>query len=455
MNYLVAGLVAILFAFFIASIKKVGGERLLLEEFAKRRGGKRLPGFAGSATHQPVVELPWNGHSIRVTNRGTGGQQSEYGTSIQLFTSFRPANEIQIAVVCKDWQTYPFSSLYKYSISEGSTLTDEYLIKSTNETSPLLSNILEAIAPSAIELAARGKYAILLKGTIVEVLKEGECTSIPALNELYEWVLPLFEAYLTVEENKRKELSAAASSTLIVAESALEPTIPKNAPKEVFVEKKRYALREEVLSWPYLSPFRSFLATVVMGTFMVFAISLLAVLLGQFGTVPFWFPFIFLALMLIAAGLHSKWRCFVEINLKSREVIYVVGNRESLLCAIDDINFIAVDGRRKEQAAGEWWWEYAVVIITWNGKVIPIVAPVMEELKETNNNARAIAAHLNLPLIEGKKRCMLKVEPDESEGRLSISFEEKQFEMYDAWPDVGSFSLSTPRDRHHQHRVIE
>ena len=455
MNYLVAGFIVTLFAFFVAAIKRVGSERVLLEEFAKGRGGKRLPGYSSSATHQPIVEIPWLGHAVRITNKGTGGQQSDYGTSVQLFTSFQPKSEIQVTMVSKSWDGFPNSSLKKHSLSELGELSDHYSVRSSEEMTPLLRSLLEAITPAAIELSKTGKFAILLKGTIVEVFKEGECLTEASLRDTYERALPVFQAYLNVEDNQTNPTTQIEELSEIIPVSTLEPTIPKHADTEITVDKKKIALTGEVVSWPYLSSFRSFLATVVMGSFMVFVVSLLSVLFGQFGTVPFYVPLIFLAITLIALGLHARWRCLIEMDLDAKQVTYAIGNNKRVLCSINDISFIAVDGRRKEQTAGEWWWEYAVVIVTKDGSITPIIAPVMEELAQANNNAKALAAFLDLPLIEGQKRSMLKVENDYGRGRLNISFEEKQFEMYDAWPDRGSFSLSTPRKEHHRHRVIE
>ena len=237
--------------------------------------------------------------------------------------------------------------------------------------------------------------------------------------------------------------------------TALEPTIPKHADKELTVDKKKYLLEGKVVSWPYLSPFRRTLATIVMGCFMVFMITLFSALLGEAGAVPFWLPIVFLALTLVSAGFHSHWNCLIKMDLNTREFIYAVGNNENSLCSLDDIEFIAVDGRRKEQAAGEWWWEYVVAIVTKDGLVLPVVAPEIEELAQANNNAKALAAFLDLPLIEGQKRSMLKVENDYGRGRLNISFEEKQFEMYDVWPDFRVQYVPVTKKLENKERAIE
>ena len=237
--------------------------------------------------------------------------------------------------------------------------------------------------------------------------------------------------------------------------TALEPTIPKHADKTLTVDKKKYLLEGKIIAWPYLTPFRRTLATIVMACFMVFVISLLSALLGQSGAVPIWLPIVFLVLTFISAGLHSHWDCLIKMDLNTREFTYSVGKNEKPLFSFDDIELIAVDGRRKEQAAGEWWWEYVVAIVTKDGGVVPIVAPEVEELAQTNSNAKALAAFLNLPLIEGKKRSMLKVENDFGRGRLNISFEEKQFEMYDVWPDFRAQYIPVTKKLENKERSIE
>ncbi len=237
----------------------------------------------------------------------------------------------------------------------------------------------------------------------------------------------------------------------------IEPKVvePKYAPTELCIEKKVVQLDERFVQWPYYSPFRAVLATITMGSFAAFLMTLFCVLLGENGTIPFWMPILFLAAALIAGVFHANWKCHIELDKEKRTLSYFVGTKKQPLCSLDDINVIGVNGRRQEQAAGTWWWEYAVIAITWEGLTIPIIAPEVEELDKTNRNAKALAAYLDLPVIEGKKRNILHVEQDHKRGKLAFSLEERLNESYDAWPNFTPNYIPVTKKLESKERTVE
>lgn len=245
-----------------------------------------------------------------------------------------------------------------------------------------------------------------------------------------------------------------------VAETPDVPSDAAVASADGAIEVEGQFLRLEASEVPLEieTPLERWLPPVTLGSTSLGVVALVAWLGGSYGTVPGLAPAALLALGVLSFLLGRTLEAFLVLDNRRRCLDYVrrvplLGTRRTL-CRFEDVVAVAVAGRR-ERRMGAWWWSYGVVAVLGTGQVLPLLEPVDEDLALADRNARALAARFRVPAVPGVARAFLGVKKDPASGIVSAEQFEQGYECFDAWPDLGSFTLWGDETTDFKRRTIE